>query len=769
MGFGLLNLAMLFGLAGMSIPIIIHLLNRRRFEVVDWGAMQFLRVSETTRRRLMLEELLLMAVRMGLIAVLVLALASPFADSAALAALGVRPNRDAVLVFDGSTSMGFTGTGTSAHEAAKEWAAAYLDGLAAGDSVAVLQAREQPAAVLGEPSHDLERVRDHVARVPAPAGGCDWPQALAAAFAALAKSRRPEREVILLTDGQRFGWADEGSLLRWELLATQLRDKTGPLTGAAPPRVRVVNVDPNRPADPPNWSLAPLRVSRAVAAADQEVTFRTALELRGQKEYRPPHRLRLEVDGKAVTDLKPPASAPLTRGQVPMSFTHRFASPGSHLVSVVVEPDPPPEQRPPGYVVRDHLPGDNRQDYAVEVVPALPVLLVDGGARPGPTRKHGADFLRDALAPAGDRTPVVLAKVVAAQEFSPGLLTTDLGQAPNTRPRVLVLGDVPRLTVSQHDAVAQFLADGGGVLVTLGERVEAGPYNESLYRGGQGWLPARLEAQAGDEAKPERAAQPLASSFFHPALDLFREVPLGGLGDARFPRWWKVTTPGRDAASVPVGLLNTGDPFLVEKPFRAGRVLLCCVPLDPSWGTNLVRLPEFVPLAHELVYYLAGARSAEHNLQPGQPLRYRLADGRVPPGLTLRPPTGEARPLVVGEKSTADAFVARLVPQARGATLVYEGARAAGVYRVGEGGHAVYYVVQPGPREADLTPCDDADRDKVAGFVPVRYESAGSDEAAPAEVTSRRQELWGWFLGGVIALLCGEVWMTRRLAVRAVV
>jgi hypothetical protein len=28
---------MLFGLVAVAIPIIIHLLSRRRFEVVDWG------------------------------------------------------------------------------------------------------------------------------------------------------------------------------------------------------------------------------------------------------------------------------------------------------------------------------------------------------------------------------------------------------------------------------------------------------------------------------------------------------------------------------------------------------------------------------------------------------------------------------------------------------------------------------------------------------------------------------------------------------------
>src|ERR671935_2667786 len=100
---------MLLGLVVLLIPPLIHLLNRRRYDVVDWGAMQFLQVSETTRRRLLIEEILLMALRMGLIAILVLALAAPYVAGPWFARLGGRPNRDVVLVFDGSYSMGYTG------------------------------------------------------------------------------------------------------------------------------------------------------------------------------------------------------------------------------------------------------------------------------------------------------------------------------------------------------------------------------------------------------------------------------------------------------------------------------------------------------------------------------------------------------------------------------------------------------------------------------------------------------------------------------------
>src|SRR3954468_18086650 len=103
-GFGFFNLAMLAGLAAVAIPVVIHLLNRRRYDVVDWGAMQFLQVSETTRRRLLIEEILLLLLRMGLIALMVLALAAPWATGQLLSKLGAGANRDVVLVFDGSYS-----------------------------------------------------------------------------------------------------------------------------------------------------------------------------------------------------------------------------------------------------------------------------------------------------------------------------------------------------------------------------------------------------------------------------------------------------------------------------------------------------------------------------------------------------------------------------------------------------------------------------------------------------------------------------------------
>ena len=74
-----LNPWLLAGLAGVALPIIIHLVRRQAAKSIDWGAMRFLFDTIAVRRRKMeWEDLLLMAARCLLLALLALALARPF-------------------------------------------------------------------------------------------------------------------------------------------------------------------------------------------------------------------------------------------------------------------------------------------------------------------------------------------------------------------------------------------------------------------------------------------------------------------------------------------------------------------------------------------------------------------------------------------------------------------------------------------------------------------------------------------------------------------
>src|SRR5437667_12769061 len=97
----------LFGHAGflivavalISVPIIIHLINRMRFKRIRWAAMEFLlKAQKRTRRRLIIEQLLLLALRCFLIGLVGL-LVSRFIGCSDTG-LGGKPNLHIVLVDD---------------------------------------------------------------------------------------------------------------------------------------------------------------------------------------------------------------------------------------------------------------------------------------------------------------------------------------------------------------------------------------------------------------------------------------------------------------------------------------------------------------------------------------------------------------------------------------------------------------------------------------------------------------------------------------------
>ena len=85
--FGIFETPLLVGMVtagAASVPIVIHLLNRRRFRIVPWAAMRFLLAAQKKNtRRMRLEQLLLLAVRTLLVLLLVLAMASvmPWSES----------------------------------------------------------------------------------------------------------------------------------------------------------------------------------------------------------------------------------------------------------------------------------------------------------------------------------------------------------------------------------------------------------------------------------------------------------------------------------------------------------------------------------------------------------------------------------------------------------------------------------------------------------------------------------------------------------------
>src|SRR5689334_9115626 len=133
------NALMLAGLAALGIPVLIHLLLKRRKKRIQFSTVRFfLQQDEQSSRRRKLRNFFLLALRLLIVALLVLAFARPFSRQNEAAAAG-RKQRRAVFVLDRSLSMLATAPEGQRWAVAKERIQKTLSELSQDDTAALVE------------------------------------------------------------------------------------------------------------------------------------------------------------------------------------------------------------------------------------------------------------------------------------------------------------------------------------------------------------------------------------------------------------------------------------------------------------------------------------------------------------------------------------------------------------------------------------------------------------------------------------------------------
>ncbi len=491
---------------------------------------------------------------------------------------------------------------------------------------------------------------------------------------------------------------------------------------AFPPSIWSIALGNGETADMPNGSVGPLSVTRTLVTPGLPLTVTTTVENAGPGPL--VRTAELFLDGRPVAGSGQVVGPIPAGGRAPLAFQTSLTAPGSHLVTVRLD----------GV---DALPGDDESDIPIEVTPAVPVLLVDGEPATEPFSGE-TDFLRAALAPTGDDAPQVRARVIAPARLVPDALRSQ---------RVVVLANVERLTSAQIAALSAFVEAGGGLLVAPGDRTDA----PSL--GAIGWMPARLGERKGDATRRATIAHPAPRTFTGPLMAPFGQGDEPPLAEADFFAY-RVLAP-RPGASVSARL-DTGDPWLVERPWHRGRVLALATPIDAEAGT-LPANPDYVPMTHEWIVHLAGSGGRSPIIRAGEPLFFPL-DPPPPPGvnaLALELPDGSpARATVVRSGSTTHAR--------------FDDTGQAGVYRLAlpdPPGALAYAVVTGDGRESDLRPLEPAEAAGLAQGWHLAFETDADRLAArlSAAEPGGKHEVWRLLVLAALGFLCVEVYLTRRI------
>ncbi|TWU06694.1 hypothetical protein CA54_50930 [Symmachiella macrocystis] len=704
-----LNPVLLFGLAALALPIIAHLLSKKRFDVVQWGAMQFLDLGKRRRRRVRIEELLLLLLRMAIVGLLALAIARPTISRGFFANFVSTDNRDTVFVMDGSYSMGRSDGETTPHNQARAVMHKILNHARPGDTFALLDARDQTRFVGDGPLRDANQLRTWIDALPPPAGASNLAAAVADALQILGTTSHVRRDVVVMTDGQARSWHPTDAA-QWQVI-DELRGQP-----AVQPQLWVVNF---QAADTPsNFILDRLDASRARAPVGFPV--RVSTTLRYTSEVGPGEcNLYFEVDGQRLGDATIKSPLLESGGEFRVEFEHRFSTAGSHVLSVVLDDD--------------DVPGDNRADVAIAVTQPLRVILVDGTPHLDPTRSE-TFFAEAALRSDAEHSPFIDSRFVTSQNLNLSVID---------RADVIVLANVATLSAEQAEMLRQFVEAGGGLLVAPGQLVQSENYRTLL----SDLLPGDLTAFV----EPEEAANVDVGQLQLPWQ--IGAADIDELATARFTGYWEMTP--HEQANVPARLVS-GDPLLVSSPVGRGRVMLLSTPLDAD-GSTLPTKSVYVALLHEMLFYLAAAEEFPLNVNVGEPLLQPLIDEAAeaeirvnrPDGTTATPEIGGEPPLVRFDDTSAPGVYELEQPRRnRGGT---------------RSSVATRFVVNFDRGERDLTPLSVTEIEELSADGRITFVDSPDDLEAQLLTDDSRTELWQMLVVLVFALLCLEIWMTRRL------
>ena len=709
MGLTFLTPMLLAGTALVAVPVVLHLVMRRKPVKHDFPALRFLRErAVANRRRLKLNHLLLLLVRMAALALLALALARPTLRGAGWLADTEGPVA-AVFVFDTAPRMQLREANRSRLAQAAEMARVLFGKLPPMSKVAVVDTTGGPAAF----SPTIAAATARIERLAAATPGTTLPGAMAEGLRLLESSQLARREMYVFTDCSRGAWSD----------ATPLDLAT------SHPDVSVLYVDVGA-GTVRNFALESVELAGDVIAAGTPATLTVSAGRSGPDASRAIAVELLARDGGYVRRaIKPVAWKDGTTTQV--TFDVAGLEPGVQQGRVVIDGT-------------DDLEADDVRSFTIEVGRPARVLV----AAPAPADRTGR-FIAQAIAPAA------LAKAGKARFDVLPIDIAQLDTTPWEGIAGIVLVDPPPLPARTWELLREWVAAGHGLVVWLGPgAVDAARFNSDASRSvlGGGIVRVWRSPDGGNFLAP--------TALDHPVLAAFRRV-----GDAvpwqDFPveRHWEfaaATNAAGDGGGLPIAAYRNGLPAILEHRVGAGLVITVTTPAsqaanDPdAWNTLATGFEPwpFVMLANETLRHVVDVAD-DRNIVAGRPAVLHV-ERRDVPAAFVRTPAGDDFPAAID--------------QSRG-TITVTATQQPGNYVIRAGGEAGGFVkgfsANLDAAATDVLRLDDKLLQAVLGPA---VKIARTEQELVRDVNLERvgAELSGWLLLLAAAVLAADWMLANR-------
>ena len=585
---------------GISIPIVLHILNKARPKKVNWAAMELLqKTTQQQSKKIKLEDWLLMVLRCLTFLLVALAMMRlVFVNSSDLFS---GASRELILVIDSSYSMNH-GQYESRFDLAKKKAMKIVNSLPSGSKISLVTIGDEPEVLIRhrDPSEiSLER---YFAALEAKPEGFGLEVSLSVLDELLNESDSANREVIFLTDAQKRSWCEnsESTIEKFAELGQKASISLLPLGDESYENLALSDFHMTsgacRSGGFINLSAKIINHGESLATASIELFHNGNI-----------------VDVTSVSSLQP-------KEERLLRFGVQLESSGPNKFQLSLE--------------SDNLEDDNSAYLAIDVPDKLKVLIVEGSPGAGRYLELATQLERSGYAE-GLICTVSLASLVSAEQIE--------------KNDVVVLADVGDLDEENIKILDEKVRNGAGLLVYAGVNMDA--FSAEQIIGRLVTMDWEKKVSPEDGRDHQIRVSPQSDQLGLELRRLEAEIL-----DCKVNGFHQVQT----AADSKILLeLDNGNPLLFIQEVERGKLAIFTTGADREWSS--LPLNPAGPILFHLLLQELSTGDRQKSLRIGESARVEIRSNRLGAEPKLIGPSGEVSVPVRQEARESNKYIELLL------------------------------------------------------------------------------------------------------------
>lgn len=585
---------------GISIPIVLHILNKARPKKVNWAAMELLqKTTQQQSKKIKLEDWLLMVLRCLTFLLVALAMMRlVFVNSSDLFS---GASRELILVIDSSYSMNH-GQYESRFDLAKKKAMKVVNSLPSGSKISLVTIGDEPEVLIRHKDPSEISLERYFAALEAKPEGFGLEVSLSVLDELLDESNSANREVIFLTDAQKRSWCEnsETTIEKFAELGKKASISLLPLGDESYENLALSDFHMTsgacRSGGFINLSAKIINHGESLATASIELFHNSNI-----------------VDVTSVSSLQP-------KEERLLRFGVQLESSGPNRFQLSLE--------------SDNLEDDNSAFLAIDVPDKLKVLIIEGSPGTGRYLELATQLERSGYAE-GLICTVSLASLVSAEQIE--------------KNDVIVLADVGDLDEENIKILDEKVRNGAGLLVYAGVNMDAFSAEQIIGR--------LVTMDWGKRVSPEGGKNhQIRVSPQSDQLGLELRRLEAEILDCKVNGFHQVQT----AADSKILLdLDNGNPLLFMQEIDRGKLAIFTTGADREWSS--LPINSAGPILFHLLLQELSTGDRQNSLRIGESARVEIRSNRLGAEPKLIGPSGEVSVPVRQEARESNKYIELLL------------------------------------------------------------------------------------------------------------